>query len=362
MPSGKPGSSAQSPSRQLLQLEALLPFIERMTHGRERPQLEHALVEALVHTLGVDTLRLYKYQHSSAETLVWLAIEHSPEGLVINDDGINTPEQAQNIDELPLVKTYIQTGLPDFADPRLLLPILMDSGRWFGFVEVGGSLVHVEQMQVAGEVIAIFKNMMALLEYSEVDKLTGLLNRKTFDDYLLRILSSIGPADNSNHAANLPKRRRQISDDHHHWLGVIDIDHFKRINDTYGHSIGDEVLIMLAALMKDMFRTNDKLFRFGGEEFVVLLKPALAADAHAAFERFRSALESREFPLVGRVTASIGYAPISSTDLRTQIIDRADQALYWAKEHGRNQVANYDTLIASGALQHQAASGSVELY
>src|SRR5205085_360480 len=146
------------------------------------------------------------------------------------------------------------------------------------------------------------------------------------------------------------------------WLGVIDIDHFKRVNDTFGHLIGDEVLLLLATMMKVSFRTYDKLFRFGGEEFVVLLKPTDSNNAHAAFERFRKDIEARNFPQVGRITVSIGYARIGPKDQPTVVIDRADEALYWAKEHGRNRTFNYETLIASGELKQKESKSDVEFF
>ena len=212
-----------------------------------------------------------------------------------------------------------------------------------------------------GNLVDVFKNVMSLLDYSETDKLTGLLNRKTFDDYLLRILTHIELGDAKATAHN-PQRRRPPPGELSHWLGIIDIDHFKRVNDTHGHSIGDEVLLVLASLMRTVFRTNDKLFRFGGEEFVVLLKPAAAEDALAAFERFRVAVQERAIPLVGHITVSVGFVKILPTDQRTQVFDRADQALYWAKQHGRNRVASHEALVAAQELEVKKDSGSFELF
>ena len=81
-----------------------------------------------------------------------------------------------------------------------------------------------------------------------------------------------------------------------YWLGVVDIDHFKRVNDGFGHLIGDEVLVLVARIMRQSFRHYDRLYRFGGEEFVVLLRGGDEEDAKAAFERFRTNVESYLFP------------------------------------------------------------------
>jgi diguanylate cyclase (GGDEF)-like protein len=93
-----------------------------------------------------------------------------------------------------------------------------------------------------------------------------------------------------------------------------------------------------------------KLFRFGGEEFVVLLKPAELASARAAFERCRREVEQYSFPQVGRVTVSAGFTRIGIYDTPSVILDNADEALYYAKGNGRNRVCCYEELIAAGQL------------
>ncbi|MBK6639278.1 MAG: GGDEF domain-containing protein [Rhodocyclaceae bacterium] len=340
----------------------LLDYIQRMTHGRDRPMIELALAQALRTTLNVPRVQLHKCAQTGDGLLVWVAVDVTASASTSLDDGIAVPEHAVPVAQLPLIETFIRTGVPDFADERNLLPIVLDNSQWFGFIEVDGDMLDLPQMMTAGQLVAVFRNMIAILDYSENDALTGLPNRKTFDDYLIRILTRIELRDARVQAGERPARRRSKAEEPTHWLGVIDIDHFKRVNDGFGHSIGDEVLLLVANMMKQAFRTNDKLFRFGGEEFVVLLKPGDADSAHAAFERFRQCVEAREFPLVGRVTVSIGYVRIQATDQRTTIFDRADEALYWAKEHGRNQSVRYEDLIARGELQVKEDVSNIEFF
>jgi diguanylate cyclase (GGDEF)-like protein len=141
------------------------------------------------------------------------------------------------------------------------------------------------------------------------------------------------------------------------------VDHFKRVNDQFGHLYGDEVLLLLARIMRQSFRQQDKLFRFGGEEFVVVLRAATEAEVHRALERFRRAVEDYNFPQIGRVTASIGYTMIKPEDTIPEIVGRADDALYVAKENGRNQLANYETLLAEGMISvREQPSGDIELF
>jgi diguanylate cyclase (GGDEF)-like protein len=149
---------------------------------------------------------------------------------------------------------------------------------------------------------------------------------------------------------------------HRHWLGVIDIDHFKSVNDNYGHLIGDEVLLLLSRLMRSRFRFHDRLYRFGGEEFVVLMRCGSEEDAHHAFERLRTGVERYPFPQVGHITVSVGFTEVKIGDTPSGAFERADKAVYYGKTHGRNQVCSHAKLVASGELEDLSVSGDVELF
>jgi diguanylate cyclase (GGDEF)-like protein len=145
------------------------------------------------------------------------------------------------------------------------------------------------------------------------------------------------------------------------WLAVVDIDHFKQVNDRFGHLYGDEVLILIANILRTSFRSHDRIFRFGGEEFVVLLRNTTLSKAHKVFNRFRETVQEHHFPQVGSVTVSLGFVG-TSRGSPVEILGQADQALYYAKEHGRNQVRFYEDLIASGELATKVANDDVELF
>ena len=184
--------------------------------------------------------------------------------------------------------------------------------------------------------------------------LTGLLNRKTFDLRISKILTTL--QYQKNRVTDKPASIQFC-------LAALDIDHFKRINDTFGHTYGDEVLLLFSNLMKSTFRDNDLLFRFGGEEFVVLLANTDSAHALIAVERFRTAVENYKFPGIGQVTVSIGLALISSDQMPRTTLDRADQALYFAKQNGRNQIRSYEDLVQQGLLKEQnIQTGEIELF
>lgn len=190
-----------------------------------------------------------------------------------------------------------------------------------------------------------FQNYRSLLDDAQRDALTSLRNRKTFDDVILRLFA--GGAESTAEQGV--------------WLGIVDIDHFKRVNDTFGHLYGDEVLLLVAQLMQRAFRQHDLLFRFGGEAFVIVVRGVDRDTAVSLFERFLPAVAQHLFPQVGQVTLSTGIVELTPGRLISEMLDEADKALYWAKQHGRNRAARYAELIASGQLQQIAqAVGSVD--
>jgi diguanylate cyclase (GGDEF)-like protein len=210
----------------------------------------------------------------------------------------------------------------------------------------------------------VYQNYQSLLDYSERDALTGLFNRKTFDEQFARYAT---PALTAHADAGAP---HHAGDGHgvdadgpttHQWLAVVDIDHFKQVNDRFGHLYGDEVLILVANILRNSFRSHDRIFRFGGEEFVVLLRSTTLVTAHKVFNRFRETVQEHVFPQVGHVTVSIGFVGTAQGS-PVEILGQADQALYFAKENGRNRVCYYDDLVADGHLQAKVANDDVELF
>lgn len=211
--------------------------------------------------------------------------------------------------------------------------------------------------------LKVYSNYLTILDESETDTLTGLLNRRTFDNNIGKIIAD-HPASEHALATSIPQHlaRRAESDELPHWLAVMDIDHFKRVNDNFGHLYGDEVLLLLSRNMQRNFRQRDKLFRFGGEEFVVVLDRISQKNAKSVLERFRKTIEDYPFPQVGKVTISIGFVCLNNADVPSSIVGRADQALYYAKDHGRNQVCFYEDLVAEGKLAGEQYSDDMQLF
>ncbi len=119
---------------------------------------------------------------------------------------------------------------------------------------------------------------------------------------------------------------------------LFDIDHFKLVNDTYGHPAGDQVLIDVAQMLKSQSREGDIVGRWGGEEFMILMQGISKAHLQKIAEKFRKSLESLDIETVGKVTASFGVYSVQNGERSDFVIKKADEALYEAKESGRNRV------------------------
>ncbi len=175
-----------------------------------------------------------------------------------------------------------------------------------------------------GELLDELRRSSALLErQSREDALTGLLNRRHFDE---RLRSELARASRHGHPL---------------CLAVIDIDHFKAINDGGGHALGDRVLQRLGELLRSHFRVSDVVARIGGEEFGVLLPETALAGAAASLEQLRRRLEDggdAGWPTGLKVTLSAGVAQLTEGDDADALLRRADDLLYAAKRGGRNQV------------------------
>ena len=224
-----------------------------------------------------------------------------------------------------------------------------------------------EDHDIARRVLRVYRNMQNMFAYSERDALTGLLNRKSFEDTFYKSLreEALPSVDGSQpmvsgEATAVPMRR--VESGEVFWLAMVDVDHFKQVNDKYGHQIGDEVLILVARILKSTFRGYDRIYRFGGEEFVILLRCPDHASAVQALERFRVAMENYPFPQAGHITASVGLSEIRSSDTPEAACERADLAVYHAKRTGRNQVCSHTDLERKGLLQDDVKVGGVELF
>jgi len=183
----------------------------------------------------------------------------------------------------------------------------------------------------ASEIDKLSEELEEIKQAAKTDMLTGLLNRRGFDEAMIEILKDV------------KTKPEPLS------FVMLDIDHFKRVNDTYGHLIGDNVLKILSKLLIDSIKGKDVAARFGGEEFILVLPQTPANGAHALSEQIRLSLERMKWKVkdtgtsLGTISISLGIALYREGEPIENTIKRADDALYHAKGTGRNRtVTEFD--------------------
>ena len=342
----------------------LVERLADLTAHRDRDVLDASLVSALCELLSPASVAVHRCVGDEGNQR-WLTRARMAAGDVaaVAETGWAEIEQLPRLDDRPAWRDCLGSQNPirlEGAPATTLFPLATDTGT-VGVLELRSvRALTLGECRSVSSILRLYRNFEGLLDYSERDTLTGLLNRKTFDDAFLKL--ALPPANPGGAAAAADGERRNGIAAATHYLGVIDIDHFKRVNDGFGHLIGDEVLLLLSRVMRGTFRYHDRLYRFGGEEFVVLMRCADDASAAIAFERLRANVAHYAFPQVGRITVSVGYTAVNAHDTPSGAFERADRAVYFAKEHGRNQVRSHAALLASGDLADEHQAGDVELF
>jgi len=199
-----------------------------------------------------------------------------------------------------------------YYEKKTITPLKNDSNTVIGFVSTGKDVTEETMMHQQIERIAT------------IDQLTGIYNRHKFEE--LFALES--------------ERSRRFTQPLS--LILIDIDHFKSVNDTYGHDVGDQVLVQLSAIVQENIRKIDIFARWGGEEFLVLCPGTQMDNVKELAEKLRDAVEKRPFAVVGKITISMGVSVLNSEDSFSELFKRADLGLYHAKEHGRNRIGTVE--------------------
>jgi diguanylate cyclase (GGDEF)-like protein len=342
-------------------ISQLIESFAQTTAHWDRDRIDHS-VARLLHDY-VEECRVVVYRLLDDGTT-----RRVQQRVLIDRDGREFGAKIRPLNELPrlldhphwyecdmtLDAVHYQAGRGSDATIGTVFPLPGEQGA-IGLIEIElgphrDSLQPRDVRMISG-VVRLLSNHLAVLDYGQRDTLTGLLNRRTFDQSFDKIV----------------ERNRSLARDTSiaspGWFAIVDIDRFKSINDRYGHLFGDDVLLLVARLMRQAFRGSDQLFRFGGEEFVIVLETALPESAEATLDRFRRRVADHAFPQVGQVTISIGYTLIGASDPAVTCFDRADAALYYAKEHGRNQIRCYETLISAGELEKREESiANVEFF
>jgi len=348
-------------------MDSLLKHMVDMTGHRDHTMLDISVISAVQELAKAQQSRVLTL--TSVRGLLFVraraVIEASGPARKEDSDPVSPGEPISAFPELAACIARRETSadrLDEHGKHTLWMPIWVGDKADTCLEIVNPTPYTSETIHVIGGIVSVYRNFQNLLDYSERDSLTGLLNRKTFDDQLTKMLqASMAEQD----LLTLPPgeaERRHHGDTEKQWLAVVDVDHFKHVNDKFGHLYGDEVLILIANLLQSSFRAQDRVFRFGGEEFVVLLRSTTLDHAERIIDRFRMNVEMHEFPQVGKVTVSVGFVSISAYESPVMILGHADQALYYAKSHGRNRTCHYDELVGSGQLHALESNDTAEFF
>ncbi len=342
-------------------MSRVVEHLARLTGFRDRDALDVTLVAALKDLVRPSAVAIYRSVGEPGHERWFTRARLVAGEATASADPLwaevgSLPPLPAHPERLACLQQQQMVALP--GPPALTLFPLSNEHETVGVLEIASvQPLSAEDLRLVGSILRVVRNFQSLLDYSERDTLTGLLNRKTFDERFLRnaLQTPAGPAGPDGTGG----RRGPAGGT---WLAVVDIDHFKKVNDGYGHLIGDEVLLLLSRLMRSTFRFHDHLYRFGGEEFVALIRCDSAWDAAAAFERLRANVQRYSFPQVGQITVSVGFTQVRAVDTPSAAFGRADKAVYHAKQSGRNQVADHAALVLAGLLSDEARDSDVELF
>lgn len=335
--------------------------LAEVTRYSDRSIIERSLLTALKELMPKSDFWLYRLMTKIPPYTLSL-LSYSKHGVL----GVNSvqqlkkgkfPESLQEAIDRCIQTLEIQSlKKPDESDYYYMVyPAIDENKEIFSILIQGSRKLNLNTQRLTHGMLRVYCNYLRLLDKTQRDKLTNLLNRETMDDEITRILVNNNETNPAKHEyANFEKDdARQNKGVYHYWLGVLDVDHFKNINDTFGHLYGDEILILIARLMEQNVRDGDLIFRYGGEEFVILLRAFDMDDAIYAFERIRQSINQHKYAKVESLTISVGITQITHQPSSADVFMNADKALYYAKTHGRDQMHIYELLVNNGLLEEE---------
>lgn len=333
----------------------LIDSLGEITRHRDREIIEKSLLKTLLELAPNQDFRLFKVLDKDNEAVVLGLLAYSINGYM-ETSGFNVKRYELEPAIKQLALNVIQSKCVEQAVDangklcHIIYPTLDQYNEVFAIlVHVCGDGFDLNMQRFVHGLLKVYSNYLALIDDNQRDKLTQLLNRDTMDREITRILLRNNELRTAKAAGISMKRLR---DKLTYWLGVLDIDHFKAVNDNFGHLFGDDVLILVARQMQqDINGEEDLLYRYGGEEFVIILQAQSFQEAQETFDRLRANIADHHFPQVGTVTVSIGMVQITDQSGSTEIIGQADLALYYAKEHGRNRVCCYEDLLEKALIE-----------
>lgn len=358
-------------------MATLTEHIIKLTDHRDRELLDLTLAKALIDLLRMDRVVIARVV-SEEGVKRWLevaSLDVRGGGKMVDPLRVDFQTLCVLSDERNRLRSLQEGKLVEYAwageeGPRIsYLPLFGGTANEDeGVIEIhSGAPLSEGHLQVVEDMVHVFRNMYKLLAYSDRDALTGLLNRKALDDtFYSAVLEEMDhglegeTAILEAHVLPVSERRHRVPPNY--WLGTVTVDNFGAIADRSGHLIAEEVLLLVARIMNNTFRTYDRIYRLGGEEFAVLMHCPEEALVLAAFERFRANMEKFNFPQVGRVTACAGFTRVTAEDSPNTTLERCERSVDYAQRNGRNQVYSHDDLVRRGLFGDTIKVGAVDLF
>lgn len=341
----------------------VIDSLAEITRYQDREILEKSLLETLAEIVPSEEYRFYKVQRPPPKLELTVVGNKITDRDVVSENQTShqlTKDLQQAIADAVEREDVVTFDSKEHNHRGTIFPVFNKNNDISAVLVQFSDQHRFDDQRIVFGLLRIYSNYLNLLHDNVRDKLTGLLNRETLNKEILNILME------KSHARKRIESRgfRRATDDAHCWLGVIDVDHFKDVNDKFGHLFGDEVLILMAGFMTEVFRDDDLLFRYGGEEFVVVIRVLTKQDAFSVFERLRTKIHEHSFPKVGNMAVSIGMVEIDQQEGSSDVIHSADKALYYAKENGRNQTSIFEELISEGKItqDQQIKSREIDLF
>jgi two-component system cell cycle response regulator len=321
--------------------------LAEITSYKDKHLLEDSLVKTIQELLPGGGQRLFSVMYENK--VLSIKLRAYSESADVNSTNAKINENLLITMFKKVIKTKTVEVFPceDKINWHIVYPEFDANKKIFAILLYTCKNPNITTQQTLNGIFRVYANYLRLLDKSERDKLTGLYNRETLDNQIIKVLV------NGTEESQTPNQEeeRRASDQKYTFLGIIDIDHFKSINDNLGHLYGDDILVLVARLLTESFtRECDLVFRYGGEEFVILITSSSTEEALKAFERLRLNIQNYQFPQLDQLTVSIGFEKITHQISPHDVIAAADKALYFAKESGRNRTEFYPSLIAEGKL------------
>ena len=340
-----------------LPMSTFIEHIVKLTNHRDRDLLELTLSKALIDLLPLERIVVARVVREDGVSR-WLDVarlDAKGGGRVMDPQRVDFQSLVRLEDASDRFKCLQSRQLLEVTwagpqGPRItLLPLFSDSRQEdAGVLELHSEAsLSPDSLMLVEALRQIYRNMYSLLEYSDRDPLTGLLNRKSLDDaFYSAVLEDLDGKLPDMAAVAEQERRHRVPANY--WLGLASIDNCGLIRDKHGPALVDDVLQRVARIMSSTFRTYDRLYHFGADQFGVLMHCPDEALVLSAFERFRTSVEKTHFPQVGRVTVSCGFTTVRADDSPASALANTERAVDFARRGGGNKACSHPGLVRRG--------------